>query len=138
MLAVKVGFPVHPARVPMETLLCRILWKLLPGRGHRTLPTPALQFGFQGGFLWRELREQGRGRAGGWSPGRAQWASEVRFRRLGSEKGGGHDPRAEVVGMPGAGVQGQARQESILRPPAMGPWGWGRADRGCWGFSYQF
>lgn len=74
--------------------------------------------------------EGARQREGGWlRAGRAWWASEVDVQTRGSEEGGGHDPGAEVVGMPGA--QGQARRGSILRPPSMGPWGWGRAGQGA-------
>lgn len=121
MLAVKVGFPVQPARVPMETLLCRILWKLLLRRGHR-FPHPLYSLVSRDGFLRQVPR--GAGAEGGLEAEptrRAEWASEgggcqksLKCFRCPEalKRVAGHDLGGEMVGK--RVQQVQARQRSIL------------------------
>lgn len=135
------GVPWAPARVPMETLLCRSLWKLLPGRGRRALPTPALQFGFQGWLLGQVPREQGRGGL----RLRAPAGHSGHQKALKREEGGGHDLGTEVGEC--RERKGRPRRRAPRDPsvgPGLGPGrtggssSGGLALRAAWGFSQQF
>lgn len=141
MLVVKVGFHVQLARVPMETLLRRILWKLLLGRSHH-FPHRLCSLASRDGFLQQVLRGAAEGRVGGgkppkgaeWAiseplPWRGQWrlrvskVAELFQMPQGSEQGGRARPRRRWWETPVRARAGQAEKHPLRPPPVVGPWG---------------
>lgn len=128
MLAVKVGFPVQPARVPMETLLCRILWKLLLRRGHR-FPHPLCSSVSRDGFRWQVPRGTGAEAGLGVTPPEGQ-TGPVKAEGPEVSKGfrcpealkrvAGHDLGGEMVGR----GYGKVRSETRCRQGEAAPEAW--------------